>query len=197
MEDLADVANSARGNSAARSSWRPANLRRTPSSRCGSRPRATCSGPQTSPVVRGGPRTGFGDLERMRRAFLRAVGQPPQSQCRSSIAQGGPVAGAAISVALHDDSWSRMVSGTPSPLDWLDAITVAAGVLTSVLFAAGRATVGIACIWICYCVVQAIASRPFWAVPPAGVAENVAGFLSYVAVAASLMPLISVADGRE
>jgi hypothetical protein len=107
------------------------------------------------------------------------------------------VAGAAISVALHGDSWSRMASGTPSPLDWLHAITVAAGVLTSVLFAAGRATLSIACVWICYCVVQAIASRPFWAVPPASVAENVAGFLSYIAVAASLMLYISVADGRE
>jgi hypothetical protein len=65
------------------------------------------------------------------------------------------------------------------------------------LFAAGKATVGIACGWICYCMIEAIAAHPFWAVPAASVAENMSGFLSYVGVAASLMLYISVADGRE
>lgn len=32
-------------------------------------------------------RTGFGDMERMRRAFLRAVGQPPQDLRRTAIAE--------------------------------------------------------------------------------------------------------------
>jgi transcriptional regulator GlxA family with amidase domain len=32
-------------------------------------------------------KAGFGDMERMRRAFLRAVGQPPRSLRRSLIAQ--------------------------------------------------------------------------------------------------------------
>ena len=107
------------------------------------------------------------------------------------------VIGAAVSVAIHEDSWSRIASSNASPLDWLYVITAAAGVLTGLLFAAGRATVGIASGWICYCIIEAIGAYPFWAVPPVAVAENATGFLSHLAVAASLMLYISVAERRQ
>jgi len=35
--------------------------------------------------------TGFGDRERMRRAFLRAFGQPPQAMLRAVRAQDVPL----------------------------------------------------------------------------------------------------------
>jgi hypothetical protein len=107
------------------------------------------------------------------------------------------VVGAAVSLAVHEDSWRRLASGNASLLDWLYAVTAAIGVLTGVLFAAGRATVAIACGWICYCTLEAIGAYPFWAVSPAHAAENVAGFLGNLAVSASLMLYISVAvSGR-
>ena len=104
------------------------------------------------------------------------------------------VVGAAVSLSTHEDGWRRLASGDASPLDWLYAITAAVGVLTGVLFAAGRATVVIARGWICYCTFEAIAACPFWAVPPASVAENVTGFFGNLAVSASLMLYISFAE---
>jgi hypothetical protein len=107
------------------------------------------------------------------------------------------VVGAAISVAIHEDVWVRIASSNASALDWLYAITAGAGVLTGLLFAAGIATVGIASGWICYCLIEAVGAYPFWAVQPGVVAENASGFLSHLAVAASLMLYISVAERRE
>jgi hypothetical protein len=106
------------------------------------------------------------------------------------------VVGAAVSLAAHEDGWRRLASGNASLLDWLYASTAAIGVLTGVLFAAGRATVVIACGWICYCTFEAIGACPFWAVPPANVAENVTGFLGNLAISASLMLYISVAGSN-
>ena len=101
------------------------------------------------------------------------------------------VVGAAISVAIHEDAWSRIASSNASLLDWLYAITAGAGVLTGLLFSVGRATVGIASGWICYCLIEAVGAYPFWAVPHGVVAQNATGFLSHLAVAASLMLYIS------
>lgn len=107
------------------------------------------------------------------------------------------VVGAAVSFAIHEDSWSRIASGNANPLDWLYAIGSAAGALTGVLFAVGRATVGIAVAWISYCLMEAIVAYPFWAVPADAVAESASGFLAHLAVAASLMLYISVAGDRR
>jgi hypothetical protein len=107
------------------------------------------------------------------------------------------VVGAAVSVAIHEDAWSRIASSNASPLDWLYAITAGSGVVTGLLFSFGRATVGIASAWICYCLIEAVGAYPFWAVPPGVVAENATGFFSHLAVAASLMLYISVAERRE
>ena len=104
------------------------------------------------------------------------------------------VIGAAVSVAIHEHSWTRIASSDASPLDWLYAITAAVGVLTGLLFAAGRATVVIAGGWIFYCIIAAVGAYPFWAVPAVAVAESATGFLGHLAVAASLMLYISVVE---
>ena len=61
------------------------------------------------------------------------------------------------------------MSGNPTSLDWLYAMTALAGLLSGVVFALGRATVGIALGWTAYCVVNAFAAYPFWAVTGAAV----------------------------
>jgi hypothetical protein len=104
--------------------------------------------------------------------------------------------GAAVSLAAHGDGWRRLASGDASLIDWFYAITAAIGVLTGVLFATGRATGLIARGWICYCTFEAIGACPFWAVPPANVADNVTGFLGNLAVSASLMLYLSVAENN-
>jgi transcriptional regulator GlxA family with amidase domain len=47
----------------------------------------------SEPIERVAAHTGFGDPERMRRAFIRAFGQPPQALRRVAKATAGPVAG--------------------------------------------------------------------------------------------------------
>jgi uncharacterized membrane protein YphA (DoxX/SURF4 family) len=101
------------------------------------------------------------------------------------------VVSATISTVSNEQSWSRIAIGDASPLDWLYAVSVIAGVVSGFLFALGIATVAIANLWIAYCVFNAIMTYPFWAVAPAAVPDSVSGFLSQMAVAASLMLYIT------
>ena len=107
------------------------------------------------------------------------------------------VVGAVISTASNEQSWSGVVSGDASPLDWLHVMSAVAGVFSGVVFALGRATVGIAIAWISYCVIKAFAAYPFWAVGPAAVADCATEFLSHMAVAASLMLYVTHAEARR
>jgi len=104
------------------------------------------------------------------------------------------VVGSTISTISHEQSWSRIAIGGASPLDWLYAVSVIAGIVTGILFAVGVATVAIANLWIAYCVLNAITTYPFWAVAPAVVPDSVSGFLSQMAVVASLMLYITHND---
>lgn len=104
------------------------------------------------------------------------------------------VVGATISTVHHEQSWQRIAMGDASPIDWFYATTAVAGVLSGVAFALGRATVVIAYAWASYCVINAVVTYPFWAVAPAAVAESASGFLSHLAVAASLMLYITHAE---
>ena len=101
------------------------------------------------------------------------------------------VVSATISTVSNEQSWSRIVIGDASPLDWLYAVSAIAGVFSGILFALGIATVAIAYVWISYCVLNAIMTYPFWAVAPAAVPDSLSGFLSQMAVAASLMLYIT------
>jgi hypothetical protein len=47
------------------------------------------------------------------------------------------VAGAAVSVAIHEDSWGRIASSNAFPLDWLYGITAAAGGRRSIALKTG------------------------------------------------------------
>jgi hypothetical protein len=107
------------------------------------------------------------------------------------------VVGAVISTTSHEQSWSRIASGDATLLDWLHVIATVAAVLSGVVFTLGRFTVAIATAWIWYCVIEAFAAYPFWTVAPAAVADCATGFLSRVAVVASLMLYIThVEAGR-
>ena len=101
------------------------------------------------------------------------------------------VVSATISIVSNEQSWSRIVIGDASVIDWLYAVLAIAGVLSGILFALGIATVAIADVWISYCVFNAIMTYPFWAVAPAAVPDCLSGFLSHLAVAASLMLYIT------
>ena len=131
-------------------------------------------------------------------AVARTISRSGGRWGRAAIASYFVVAGA-VSLATHENGWRRLASGDASPLDWFYALTAAAGLLTGVLFAAGRATGVIARGWICYCVLEAIGAYPFWAAPAATIAGDVAGFLGNLAVASSLTLYISIAEsnGRE
>lgn len=104
------------------------------------------------------------------------------------------VVGATISTVPHEQSWQRIAMGDASLIDWFYVTTAIAGVLSGVAFALGRATVVIAYAWASYCVINAFVTYPFWAVAPAAVAESASGFLSHLAVAASLMLYITHAE---
>jgi len=104
------------------------------------------------------------------------------------------VVGAAISTAFDGQSWSRIASGSGSSLDWIHAIWAVVAILSGVVFALGRATVAIAMAWTTYCVIEAFAAYPFWMATPTVVADCAAGFLSRMAVAASLLLYITHAE---
>jgi uncharacterized membrane protein YphA (DoxX/SURF4 family) len=106
------------------------------------------------------------------------------------------VVGAAMSIAAHEPSWQRVVTGDSNPLDWVYALTALAGLLSGAAFVLGRAPVAIALGWTAYCVVNAFAAYPFWAVTGTAVADDATGFLSHLAVAASLMLYVSRAEAR-
>jgi len=107
------------------------------------------------------------------------------------------VVGAAISTASHEQSWNRIASGDASPLDWLFVITAIAAVLSGVVFVLGRATITIAMAWISYCVFEAFAAYPFWAVKADAVTDSATVFLGQVAVAGSLVLYITHTESRE
>jgi uncharacterized membrane protein YphA (DoxX/SURF4 family) len=105
------------------------------------------------------------------------------------------VVGAAISIAANEPSWSRVASGSASPLDWLYVISAIGGAVSGFVFAAGRATVPISLGWIAYCVITAFAAYPFWIGGP-DVADHATGFMSHIAVAASLALYITHTEAR-
>jgi len=105
------------------------------------------------------------------------------------------VVGAAISMAANEPSWSRVAAGSASPLDWLYVVSAIAGAVSGFVFAVGRATVPIALGWIAFCVIKAFAVYPFW-IGGAEAADQATGFLSHVAVAASLALYITHTETR-
>lgn len=105
------------------------------------------------------------------------------------------VVGAAISMAANEPSWSRAAAGSASALDWLYVVSAMGGAVSGFVFAAGRATVPIALGWIAFCVIKAFAVYPFW-IGGADVADLATGFLSHVAVAASLALYITHTEAR-
>ena len=104
------------------------------------------------------------------------------------------VVAATISTVPHEQSWHRIAIGDASALDWLYAMAAVAGVLSGISFALGWGTVVIAYAWTAYCAINAVVTYPFWAVAPAAIADCASGFLSHVAVAASLMLYITHAE---
>ena len=85
VENLADRAGMSRGISPVPLPPRPGRRRQRRSSGCVSRPRANACSPRASDRAVA-EATGFGDPERMRRAFIRAFGQPPQALRRAARA---------------------------------------------------------------------------------------------------------------
>jgi hypothetical protein len=106
------------------------------------------------------------------------------------------VVGAAISTASNEQGWSRIASGKGSPLDWIYLIFAGAAVLSGVVFTLGLATVTVAIAWTSYCAIEAFAAYPFWTAAPSAMADCAAGFLSRMAVAASLILYITHAEAR-
>ncbi len=104
------------------------------------------------------------------------------------------VISATISSVIHEQSWRHAIAGDASTVDWFYVMAAAAGALSGVAFALGRAAVVIAYAWVWYCVINALVNYPFWAVGPAGIADSASGFLSHMAVAASLMLYITHAE---
>lgn len=105
---------------------------------------------------------------------------------------------ATISTVLHEQSWHQIATGEASALDWFYAAAAASGVISGISFALGWVTIIISYAWISYCVINALVAYPFWAVAPAAVADSASGFLSHVAVAASLMLYLTHAEsGRD
>lgn len=107
------------------------------------------------------------------------------------------VVDAAISAATHQQSWSSVAAGSASPLDWMYVISAVAGGISGFVFALGRATVPISLGWITFCVIKAFAAYPFWAAGPESIADHATGFMSHMAVAASLLLYIAHAEARR